>query len=128
VSDFVQVVKPFTPVNGPNASTIVVVATASSVQATLPQPPNGGLNAPDNASASFSIQNTSTTLTVFVAFGDATHSPTATVSSGTTPGSYPILPLTNEIITVYGHPTLVAVIGSGAGPTNVYVTPGFGAR
>lgn len=125
MSDVNAVTQAFNPLNGPTASTVVAAATASSVQVTLPTPPGGVANTPDSAPKQFSVFNQSTTVTVFVAFGTASTA-VATIASGSTPGSYPVGPGQTAIISVLGNPTTAAAIGSAAGPTNVYFTPGTG--
>lgn len=69
--------------------------------------------------------NTSTTLSVFVQFG--TDSATAVIPTADSSGGAfctPIPPMGQATIDVPKGANFVAVIGSGAGPTLTYLTPG----
>lgn len=67
------------------------------------------------------IQNPSATVTIFVE--QARNGTTATANTTT---SYPILPGQSKIVRRHEGCTIMAYIGSAAGPTTAYVTTGEG--
>lgn len=95
----------FEPVPG---GTVTLSVTASSG--------NKQWNA-GNLSRHCRIYNPSTTVTVFVEFGDSAVAATTTTSAPVGPGQTQVF--------ASGQP-YVAAIGSAAGPTTVYFTPGEG--
>lgn len=127
MSDFNVALGAVAPLNGCNASTVFISVTASNQTVLLPPAPNTGGYAAGVGASQIVIDNTSGTagFYVFVAFGQTAAQATATISAGSTPGSYPCGP-GKTVITVPGNPLYVGIIGSAAGPTKVYITPAFG--
>ena len=121
MGDINQTLQPFQPLLGPNASTVGISATASSVPVTLPVPLQG-----QQPPSAYEFVNVGAA-TVFVALGPS--GTAATVPTGSTPGSYCVPAGTRRIITAPANPlaTTAAAIGASAGPTLVYVTPGYGS-
>lgn len=100
---------PFTP-----GATVSVSAVATSTAATA-------LGKPQLASGNqvmVTVESGGTQVKSFIKFGDSTVQATTSDT--------PLLPGTQPIFTIPGGATHFAVIGSGAGPTVVYVTSGVG--
>lgn len=117
------------PLLGPNASTVAIAATGSSQTVAIPGAVSNGGYPAAKAPSTFVIDNTSPPgsgqVVVFVSFGLSAAAAAATISTGSTPGSYPCQP-GKTVISVHGNPTFVGIVGSAAGPTNVYITPAHG--
>lgn len=94
--------------------TLAYASTVATATAALPVTANLG---------QLRIKNTDTTNIAFINFGDS--NVTATIPTGTTPGSMPVGPGETIGITRSADWTHMAVI-AGAGTPTVYVTPGRG--
>jgi hypothetical protein len=122
VTDINQISQAFNPLNGSNASSVLIAATAGPQTVALPANTDGS----NNTGSQFAVDNAGAAgVYVFVAFGSTAALAAASISTGATPGSYPCPP-GKSVITVPGYSKFVGVIASAAGPTNVYITPGAG--
>jgi hypothetical protein len=90
-------------------STVILAATAASQNIQVQT---------GNNCSHLRVYNPSATLMMFIEFGDS-NAITSSVTTGT--------PVPPGAVEIFSCPyQFVAVIGSGAGPTNVYLTPGHG--
>lgn len=100
---------------GAGQTTICISTTATSKKLALPITPQ------------CRITNTSSSLIVYVQFGvdDATAVIPTADNAGAGAMCYVLPPNTSEVVDVPRGANNVAAIASGAGPTLVYITPGF---
>ncbi len=98
---------------GASSPTICISTTATSKSLALP------------ICAQARIVNTSTTLIAYVQFGVGSATAVIPTADGAGSACYALHPSSSEIVDVPRGADFVAAIASGAGPTLVYITPGF---
>jgi hypothetical protein len=126
MSDINSVTAPFSPLNGPTASTVSLTVAVTSSQVALPQQAasgNYGAQATAGPSVQIQVYNSGTAV-AFVAFGNAATA-VALTPAGATAGSYPVAPGAVVVLTVAGNPAYAAAI-SGTASGVIYFTPGSG--
>lgn len=123
MSDINAIDSAFTPVNGPNASTVSITIAVTTANVALPAAQTGQVA---DAPTQFALVNTGTAV-VFVAFGATSAAAVATAPTGATPGSYAVPPTGSgspTVVTVPGQMKFAACIGTVGGV--LYITPGAG--